>query len=329
MAPLTDQDATRPTSRGQLLLTTGLGLAALIVVLALVLNTAIVTENYATRETGSVDTIDASRYEHAASTVIANALATENAVGHASYAAMHTNVTNRTAEWSELSARHHASSSRGVAVSLESTTNGTRIVQNDTTRTMTNVNNSGDWTLVDDATRVGRFTMTVDPLVAPTNTSNASDLHAAHVYTIIIDNGTTLREVFVFEGAEGDVEVRVANETGTITGGCTRNVSGGSATIDLVNASVENSSCPALADVDTLEGPSSIAYRDGANATGNYDIVVDRPAIDADLADYAVSGATDEPYGIRVVYDATISVRYVTPELTYEDTIRVSGGEWT
>lgn len=307
------------------MLATAFALATLFILLALVLNAVIYTENIATRESASVDTLDASRYEHTAREAVQTALEVENQAGNATYKSMHANVSHQVEMWSNLTARQHATEVHAVSATLQSTTNGTRIVQ-DTSRSMTNASDTTNWGLVSDTTGVGLFNMTVthSSLVAPTNTSSASDLAADGVYTIVFDNGADIREVFVYANG-ANVTVRVANSSGVLSPGCHAPVADDTASIDLVNRTVGNSPCPDLEKLDSLESPYDISYRDGENANGTYTVVVNRPAIDADLAapDSGVS-----PYGERVLYDATVEVRYVTPALTYENTTRVAGGEW-
>lgn len=308
------------------MLVTALTLAAVFVLLAIVLNAVIYTENLATRESAGLDTIDAARYEHEATRTVGAALATENAHGNASYQTMHHNVSRHTALWSDLTARHRAIDTRAVSTTLRSTTNGTRIVQ-DTGRSMTNSSGARHWTLVDDTTAVGYFTMTLDraSLVSPTNTSTASDLETAGVYHIVSDNGSDTRKVFVYASGANNVTVRVGNSSGVLTPGCEAPATGGTTTIELVDGTIDGAPCPGLAVLHPLETPSDVSFRDGANATGTYELVVNRPAIDADLGD-PDSGTA--PYGERILYDATVEVRYVSPVLVYENTTRVPGGEW-
>lgn len=326
MASLIEHWTARRGDRGQLMLVTAFALAALFILLALVLNAVIYTENFATRESAGVDTIDASRYEYVASEAVGTAVENENAAGNSSYETMYDTVSRQTVIWSILTARHRATDARAVSVGLLSTTNGTRIVQNNS-RPMTNVSNASDWRLVRDATAVGSFTMTVNQssLVTPTNTTNAGELVDEGVYTVVFDNGTDVRQVFVYATGTNNVTVRVANSSGVLSPGCHASATGGTVTIDFVTRTVGGDHCSDLDALRTLDSPYNISYRDGANASGTYAVVTNRPAIDADLGD---PDDGSSPYGERILYDATIEVRYVSPTLTYENVIRVPGGDW-
>lgn len=322
MAPLTDARSAGGT-RGQLMLVTGLTLAALIVVLALVLNAVIYTENYATRESHAVDGLEALRYEQEAADGVAQLLVRENNRSTGTYSELKANVSSSVSNWSALAAKHGAVEARSLTTTVVATTNGTRIAQDDP-RNLTNVSATSSWTLANDVTAIGQFTMTVNrsSLVSPTNTSDAANLTAEDVYTIILQNGSHVREIYVYEDS-GAVTVRVANSTGELSPGCS--VAASNVTIDLVNKTVGGAPCSDLDRIDTLATPHDVAFRDGVNAAGTYDVVVDQPAIDADTAS-PTSG--DDPYGQRILYDVTIEVRYVTPGLKYVNSVRIPGGDW-
>lgn len=312
MAPLGPLGSRRDGSRAQLMLVTGLGLAALIIVLALVLNGVIFTENYASRDTSSVDTLDALRYEHDATGAIAAALVAENAPGTTPYSIMQTNVSGEMVTWSDLSARHGAIDARAVGIELGTVRNGTEAVQN-ASGTLDGASGS-NWTVATGVTELGDAWVTVDTasLVSTPDATNASTLRGDGVLSISVTNGSSVRDVFVYRDAGSNVTVQVAEAGGVLIASCTS--SGNQVTIDLVAATIDGTACAELDVAAAMGTPYSVAVRNGATHTGTYDITVVGTAADASVR--------------QVLYDATIEVRYVTPDLTYAKTVRVTGGDW-
>jgi hypothetical protein len=312
----------RPADRGQLLLLSGLGLAALLVVLALVLNTAIYTENEAARETAAVDVSDLQRAQHDAIGVAERAIAAENEGGHRTYATMQTNLSRHVTVWSELSATHGAQTARIVALELVSVRNGTRIVQ-DADQTFENAFGSGNWTVVDGATDVGTFSMTVDrsSLVAPSATNNETVLTEQRVFAIAVDDGTP-RRVFVYR-VGGRTVTAVTDAGGDVVGTC--QAAGPTATLDLVNGTLGGSSCPPLGPFLDLSGPARIEFENGNKAAGIYELVVDAPAIDDDVI--APGFGSGSPRAERLLYDATLSFAVSNQNLEYEAVIDGVGGD--
>lgn len=315
-------ETTGPASRGQLLLLSALGLATLLVMLALVLNTVIYTENEAVRESAAFESHDVLRTQYDAQAVASAAIDVENDGGHRSYAAMRANLTRHLETWSDLFARHAAVTGRSAAIELRSTTDGTRLVQDDT-RALTNVAGLEDWTLVNDATAVRTFELTVtrSSLVdAGGNDTDAAALAGQDVFAVALADDTGTKRAFVYRDA-GDVLVRVADTSGTLGPAC-RGV-GSTVAIDFVGATVDETPCPALAGYLSLTSPTDVAFRHGASATGVYEAVVDRPAIDADVAP---PGSSSDPYGERIVFEATVAFAYASPTMTYAVVTDVQGG---
>ena len=111
-------------------------------------------------------------------------------------------------------------------------------------------------------------------------------------------------------------EVRVVDD-GTDRPVCPAgSVTDGTFVIDVSNGSVGGASCPALSVVDDVGNDTSIAYRDGANASGTYTMVIDEP--DAAATDSLASPGSGEPYSTPAIYDATLRVTYRTADLDYE-----------
>ena len=145
-------------SRGQIILVAALGIAVTLVALALITNTAIYTENLATRET--VDAQDATAYENAVEDSASGLLALANRYNatdhediHDQFTADVVNVTNATAI---ESARH----GHLVRTAVVDTTNGSRIAQ-DPSSEFTDEDGTENWTLATDVEQTRRFELNI------------------------------------------------------------------------------------------------------------------------------------------------------------------------
>jgi hypothetical protein len=303
MADVSAGTASADPGRAQLLLVSALGLAALLVVLALILNTVIYTEHEAARETAAPEASDLLRSQQAAIAAVQTAIATENAGGHRAYADMTTNLTRHVNAWSTLSGRHAALATRNVGLEMREITNGTRIIQ-DGPGVLTNAYGAEDWTLVAGVTESRQFELTADraSLVdVAGNDSNASVLADQDVFAIRIDGNST-RAAFLYRDGS-DVVVGLADQAGDLTGRCRSATS--LVTIDFVNETVDGVSCAALSGFLDLRGPADIEFQNGESAAGTYVVVVDEPALDDDLFS---PGGSDTPRAERLIYE--VAVRY-------------------
>lgn len=310
--------------RAQLLLVTGLGLAMLLVMLALVLNGVIYTENVAARDSDTRGTLDVIRYQHEAVDVTHSILLVENGRSAGDYSTMEANLSGSLGNWSDRSAQFVAREGGVVWVDITDIQHGTRIVQN-ASREMTNRSGSADWTLVEDSTAIPVFGTTIErsELVnVSAEPANASDLTNQSVFAIEFDSGAEPKTVFIYDHG-GQVTIQQADAAGQLGTACS--AAGPSATIDFVAGTMDGTACGAIDVLLPLGTATDVSFVDGSNATGTYELVVDRPAIDGDLSD----GAGSDPYGERLLYDATISIRYTTPDLEYTNTgVVVRGGDW-
>lgn len=319
---------TRDSSRGQLLLLSALGLAALLVMLALVLNSAIYTEIEASRESTALESSDVLSTQHEALAVASTAIDAENEGRHRTYEAMRKNLTRHIDTWADLSARHAAVTTRSVTLQLNSTVNGTRLVQNEI-RAMTNLNGTENWTPVESATNTRSFAMDITrtSLVdAGDSDTNATVLLNQAVFAVAVTTDSDGWRTFVYrDGSE--IVLRVADPAGEV--GPTCRTTAANVTIDFVAGTVDGTSCDYLPDLVT-ETTREITFRNGASAGGTYEIIVNSREIDADVVDAGdapFESVLGSPYGERLIYAATVDFAYASPGLTYAAVLDVPRGE--
>ncbi|MFO7834251.1 MAG: hypothetical protein R6V31_09420, partial [Halohasta sp.] len=147
--------------RGQLLLITALALAVILLTVALLLNAAVYTENVATRETAA-DSRDAIAFRGEAVDGVADLIETENR-GGGDTAAVAAGIN----AMGPLVDRQQARAGVVANISFNGTTEGKRVSDN--------LDNSGDWTVVDGLGDARNFTVRVDPGELPDSPSNVED----------------------------------------------------------------------------------------------------------------------------------------------------------
>jgi hypothetical protein len=93
-------------------------------------------------------------------------------------------------------------------------------------------------------------------------------------------------------------------------------------TVDLTAGTVDGRPCENLQFAEGLSPPYEIRYRNGANATGTYRLVVNASV--ANDGDYATTGS---PSVSPAVYAATVEVTVQDPQLRYANHLDVARGK--
>ncbi|MXR19826.1 DUF7261 family protein [Halobacterium bonnevillei] len=178
--------------RGQLLLVAALGLAVAFVVLALVLNAVVFTENLATRNHGQTDSVVA--YERAAEGDVGALLAQTNRHNNSDSDELAATLTANVETWDANASVLAVGSGHLTQTTVASVANGTRVVQS-TRRNFSNATGVDDWTAATGVDATRRFHVVAEPTTADALTLNVS-------------NGTTAWRVRVVENVEPRVHGR-------------------------------------------------------------------------------------------------------------------------
>lgn len=323
--------------RGQILLVAAFALAVAFVALALVANSAIYTENLATRASGEEPTtalIVRDNIEHAVGDALRRANE-RNATSFASIdAAVQVGMTNLSAWTTE----QQALGSALTTVSYLGSTQGTRISQS-TPGQFISSNASrppeADWTVVESVSA----TRGVELRVTDTSALETAD---ADKFTLRASNaaGTATWELRVGKTASGAVEVTVERDNPTATETCVAPASGPVA-IDVTGATIDGETCPALdvtGGVEThfragVSTPYTVAIENGDAIEGTYRLVVDNatlgtnPDLSAGVGD---PDTTDtQPHAYPAMYGVTVELSYFTDVVEYRTEIRAEPGEPT
>ena len=283
-------------SRGQIILVSAFALAVIFVSLALVLNTAIYTENLATRET--VDGHD-----------VVDLRTTAGATGDRLLRATNDNATlggytDRVDAYADSVAAY------GAAENTHSITRGTlRSVSVRETHEGTAIRQSADT-----AYPVGPFTVAAGVSDTRRARFNVTSGSSSTPLVFQVENGTSTWTMKVWEtGADGPYDLTIEAPSGTET---KTDVGGTELLIRPTNGTYEGVEWPLLRYQDYVTGPYNLTIENkGSVASGTFRLTANESR--ADLSYDAPTGVDHS----EVVYDAVLAVELSRDELTYRGNV--------
>jgi hypothetical protein len=322
MADLTERPNERTAAeRGQLILVAAVVLAISFVGIAIIVNSAIFTENVATRGDvpGSERALD-HRYE-----TVQNLESLVTTVNRQHTADPTTAAQTALAALARDEGLVQASSGGVTDIEFNDTTDGTRIAQDAGTRNFTDTNANFDWTVADGVERVRGVQINV------TDPGTLSDISGAYTFQL---NGSAdnIWSVSVAEAGPGEVGVEV--DTPSEQARCTRDVGTAPFEINLVEGTVAGEPCPALDRLSDgtemwlgtgITVPFAIEFENAAAIEGNYSMVIDDGGTPSGNL---TAGPSDiEPYQTDAIYSLSADYGYYTDGVSYETVLRAAPGE--
>ncbi|WP_418282986.1 DUF7261 family protein [Halorubrum sp. DTA98] len=315
------------SDRAQLILITGLTLAVIFVAVVLLLNTVIYTENLATR---GVDAggAEAAEFREGTATDVGELLDRTD-----------WSTADPTAFEADLAAyaaatRDHRLRDGVVATVAGEPSAGSYVAQENASRTLapsdaylneTPATADEEWTLVENATRTRSYALNVTVEESIENDTVVE----TDAFRLRVESAADDWTLYVYRPDGGDTTVRVDGAEYTTTDDRVR--------LDLTNGTIDGEPWDPLVWAAGVEDPSEtedrteydVTYANGDTVAGSYGFVVDERAgvatasPDGPLHD----GVGDSPFAVDAVYDVTVTVGHHTPELRYEDRVRVAPGE--
>ncbi|MFC4549506.1 MULTISPECIES: DUF7261 family protein [Halorussus] len=327
--------------RGQLILVGGLSLAVVFVALALVVNSAIYTENLATR-TGDASVDDAVGFRHDALAGAGTAIDHANRNGgDRTYSSRYDEYKTALRRWQTLRANYSAVDGLLTSVTPSSGREGT-LVADRTSGEFTPVGGQHDWVVAPDV-EARQFRLTVRRSGLPSlddatveDTLTTSDDAA---FFVELDDGNDVWRVAIYRDSTTDkVEVMSYDADGTIR---TCAADGSSVVVDLTAGTLDGVHCEALDFPARPTGTYDVRYINADAVVGTYELTVDRVEgpfrHEVDAANGVVCPPTEttyrddpdlgSPYTTPAIYSATVDLVVDGPSLTYETDGRVAPGE--
>lgn len=286
-----------------MILLAGFAMAVTLLVLAVVINSAIATENLGTRS-DVASTSEAVTYQGAVERGALEALRYANEVnGSDEHDELVANFTTAVEAVSTLSARQQVTRGYVPNASVVDTVEGTAI--RDETGDFTGPGGS-NWSVADPVSEVRWFSLYVDEW-------NST---SPHEFRVVASNPSEWYVNISRTGGEYEVGV---NRSGVYES-C---YSGPSADfwVNVSAGTVAGSPCPAL-DLDLSPTGEDLLFRNGsAIGEGRYSLVVDRSVESRYGTD------PGEPRADPVLYSATVDLRYRSPDLYYRTSLGIEPGE--
>jgi hypothetical protein len=306
--PATGPDSRR--ERAQLILVTGFVIAVVLIALALVMNSAIYTENLATRSDSSGAT-DAAAYQRTIESAALEAFEYAHAVNDSGYDGLNRNVTDAVAGIDAISTRQEATYGHVPNLSVAATVNGTAIT--DDAGVFDSQGGADNWTVASAISDVRAFNVFVDDR---TDLNESGDRE----FRVVARAPTERWYMNVSRDSSANEIVVGVNATGSYDT-CRR--SAPKLWINVTAGTVDGEPCDALT---FAEGISTSQYdldiRNGSAVRGSYSLVVDE-----DVRVAYGAAAFDDPTAEAALYNMTVDLFYRTAELDYRSKIEIEPGD--
>lgn len=305
--------------RAQLFLVGALSLAVVFVVLALVVNSAIYTENLATRSTDS-GTDDAVKFRTTVESSVGGLVAYQNR-NTVDTTRLQTGIDDDIDDrLARFNGRHGAFS----RVSYVSNSAGTQLIQDTDRDFSNNGGGSNDWQLATDVSATRSFQQRSE-IGELDDTSLLGSILGSSVFQTVVtdDTGDTYRVGVYYDSGAGEAYATVEDPSGN-TQTCTYDYASTTetVTVDLTSAEFAGSHCAPLEFWGDLDTPYSIQYVNGQSAQGTWDLVMQGTPTGANFG-----VAADGPYEKTGIYDVTVRLLYRTDDVTYKTSVTVAPGE--
>jgi hypothetical protein len=318
--------------RGQIILISAFVLAVIFVSLALVVNSAIFTENLASR--GEVSgSSEALVYQHQVEQSVGEAMAFANHYNYSDASALTDSIRDSISYIGSRGGIQQARGGQLVNVSYDTHETGTRIADNASGGSTFAGNGTAPdpWQLAENVDETRNFLIRVTDKTALNSPGPSA-------FAVVVNETGTADTVWRLEiAADGSkVQIDVSNDTDTVS--CEYAVSS-NFKIDVTRGIVGGEHCSALNRVGNSGDPMwfganipsgssyNITFENGHDIVGNYSMVIQgsgNPEVASNLEDSPTVG---DPYYTSAIYQTTVNYTYVTPNVAYETKVQVAPGE--
>lgn len=315
MAHLTD----RGGDRAQLLIVSAFALGVLFVALALILNSAIFTENLASRgeTTGGEQVLQT---QESINRGIGRVLTYENenvSGAGVPHSTIESRIRAGVENYTRAMTRRQALAGGTATVQVSDQTDGTLIRQTNASRAFTDEGDSDDWTLATDVAQTRAFELNV------TRSELEPCTRFGDCYNLVVSDLTNDWTLSINDSSGVTVAVR----TGGTTAVCDP-VAADHVVVDITGGTVGGERCAALNFSQRPSAPYRIRHENGNQIGGTYSLVVDNGTSLLTLSSpYGSDPATDDPTATPALYALNLSYDYQSADVNYSTAIRVAPGE--
>ncbi|GAB3416354.1 hypothetical protein GCM10027435_13560 [Haloparvum alkalitolerans] len=308
MADVTDL---RRGDRAQLFLVGALVIATILVVLAVLLNGAIYSENLATRGSGDETSAAFAAVGEVRATT-GGVVDAENRQHYDTETDVLAAVENDTERLDELFAKGYGR--RGVVIETRTVDRETGLfIEQNESGAFVGAGGTPSFTLAKNVSRTRSFVLRVNATEVAETSDPANDSFA-------VSRNDSARQVYVYRNASdgGNLTVAVGDAGDpdpTVV--CRPVAPSGVVAVDLTDGAVDDRSCGRSLWNST--GTYDVAYDRGDAANGTYELTVAGPVDEADV--------DDAPLVSPAVYAVTVDVEFRSESVDYETRIRVAPGE--
>lgn len=308
--------------RGQMILLAAIGLAVLLTLMALTLNTAVVGEIHAAEtDASSKAERGAIQYQYSVDRGIRGLLVQINREFD-EYETLASELEGEIAAWSTLSGSERIRDGKTTNASLESVTYDTRILHNESGEFRDHSGNT-TWIVADDVSDVRGFEMNVskDELVETRDCTGVNECLSLYVE----GSDGAAWELFVHDDAGVTITVVEADGSNETYGpaGTSSKLNITSGVFDPGGSEEEFTTFLE----DELSKPYTLTYTNANNVTGTYVLAVDGKIVEETIDDDARYGVEEAPKIQARIVAADVGVRYRSADLTYETEIEILPGE--
>ncbi len=313
----------RSNDRGQLILVAAIGLAVLLTLMTLALNTAVFGEIHAAQSDNSLkEERGAVQYHYSVERGVSGLIDSLNEE-YDEYGELERELHDAVAVWNDLSSSEQLRDGTITNSSLERVTYESRVIQ-DESRAFTDRSGRTEWGVTEDVSDVRGFEMNVsgENLTA---TGDCAGGGACFGLEVEGANGNSW-QLFVHD--DGGVTITVDSPSG---GTETYTATETPVRIDVAEGSFdvggsEDEFTTFLQD-GGIEAPYTLTYTNADNVSGTYELIVGGKIVDETIDDDERYGTDGSPRIEAKIDAADVSVRYRSTDLTYGTEIVVLPGE--
>lgn len=307
--------------RGQLIIVAAIGLAILLTLMTVALNTAVYGEIHVAQTDDSLnEERSALQYHHSLERGGGGLIASLNRE-HDRYETLNSELEGAVVTWSNLSRSEQLREGATTNATLESVTYESRIVHRNESRTFVDRSENTDWNVAANVSDVRGFeaNVTETDLV---DTSDCTDNGSCFRLEVEGAEGNTWR-LFVYDDGGVTVTVELASGANETYG-----PSGTSAKLNVTDGTVDGSETfTTFLEDDGSEAPYTLRYANADTVSGTYELTVDGKIVDGGIDDDERYGVADAPRIEARITAAAVRLRYRSPDLRYETETEIIPGE--